>query len=322
MGRHLPSRRRVFVAFGILVMGIAIAVGGGSSRAAARPRSSASAPNADSPGPLLPTVDPFYRWSGSLAQVAPGTVLRTRSVTVTKADASTQVKATQLLYVTTNELGQRVVSVTTVLRPLHSSASSVTRLVSYQEPYDARGAECDPSYTLQLLALHETSAIPAPLQYAASGYTVVTSDYEGEDLAYGAGQQSGYETLDAVRAAEKWLGIQERATPVALVGYSGGAITTEFASELAHTYSPDLDVVGVAEGGIPVDPFHNVSYVDHPGSDWNWVIPALFEGVARGFGLHDLDQYLTPRGIAVVSADRSQCAGAFTRLTTEQLLKP
>ena len=252
---------------------------------------------------------------------APGAVLRTRRVRVTQAGSPSSVEATQLLYVTTDEQGRRTVSVATVLQPMASNASS-THLVSYQEPYDGLGPECDPSYTLQLLALHETSVVPVPLQFTFDGDTVVTADYEGEDLAYGAGQQSGYETLDAIRAAEHWLGRPERSTPVGMVGYSGGSIATDFAAELAPSYAPQLDLVGVAEGGIPVDLFHNIAYVDHPGSEWNWVIPALFEGVARGFGLHDLDQYLTAKGIAAVNADRNQSAGGFVGLTTGQFLKP
>jgi hypothetical protein len=54
----------------------------------------------------------------------------------------------------------------------------------------------------------------------AAGYTVVMSDYEGEDAAYGVSQQSGYETLDAIRAAENWLGAPEDVTPVGMLGYS------------------------------------------------------------------------------------------------------
>ena len=36
------------------------------------------------------------------------------------------------------------------------------------------------------------------LSYVAAGDTMVMSDYEGEKLAMGASQQSGYETLDAI----------------------------------------------------------------------------------------------------------------------------
>ena len=230
--------------------------------------------------PLVPTTNPFYRWRGSLRHDAPGTVLRTRSVTATRAAASTPVKVTQLLYVTTDELGHRSVSVATVVHPLDKAPSATAPLVSYQAAYDALGAQCEPSYTFPLTMQHETVPAPIPLQYAAEGYNVVTSDYEGEDLAYGAGQQSGYETLDAIRAAEKWLGVPETSTPVGMVGYSGGSIATEFASELARTYAPTLDIVGVAEGGIPVDLFHNIVYVDNPGSSWTWVIGALMVGLS------------------------------------------
>jgi Secretory lipase len=266
---------------------------------------------------LAPAADPFYRWSGSLTDDASGTILRTRTISFAAAAATTPVRAAQLLYVTTDELGHRTASVATVLQPKDKAASAATRLASYQAAYDALGARCDPSYTLQT----GTSAAPI-LPYLAAGDSVVTADYEGEDLAEGAGQQYGYETLDAIRAAEKWLGAPEQSTPVGMVGYSGGSIATEFASELAHAYAPRLDIVGVAEGGLPVDPFHNLAYVDHPGSAWTWVIPVHLEGAARAFRISDLNKYLTPQGIASVIADEARCVGGFTGLTTKQMLKP
>ncbi|MGH9920151.1 MAG: lipase family protein, partial [Nitrososphaerales archaeon] len=289
---------------------------GGPSGPSAATGSSTTGPAS---GPLLPTADPFYRWSGSLAHDTPGTILRTRALAVDEAGGpATPVKATQLLYVTTDELGSRTVSVVSVLQPLNEVASAATRLVSYQNPYDALGAKCDPSYTLQV---GTEGQLPLALRYVEAGDTVVISDYEGEDLAEGVGQQYGYETLDAIRAAEKWLGVPENTTPVGMVGYSGGSIATEFASELAPHYAPDLDIVGVAEGGVPVDPFHNLAYVDHPGSSWTWVIPVHLKGVARAFDIRDLDKYLTPRGIAAIEADQTACVGGFTGLTTEQMFK-
>lgn len=233
--------------------------------------------------------------------------------------AHTPVKAAQLLYATTDELGCRTVSVVTVFRPLDKAASATTRLFSYQTSYDALGAQCDPSYTLKMGTEGETGYI---MDNVTAGYTVVMSDYEGEDAAYGVGQQSGYETLDAIRAAEKWLGAPEVSTPVGMLGYSGGAVVTEFASELAPTYAPHLDIVGAAEGGIPVDLFHNLAYIDHPDSGWTGQIPSYLDGLARGFGIRYLDKYFTPRGIAAAHADQAQCDGTFTGLTTEQLFKP
>ena len=58
-----------------------------------------------------------------------------------------------------------------------------------------------------------------------------------------------------------------------MLGYSGGAIATEWAAELAPTYAPDaLDVnarlIGAVIGGVLVDPAHNLHlhYVVSP----NW----------------------------------------------------
>ena len=288
-----------------------------AARKACQPLLPAEAPGTRTPAVLAPAADPFYRWSGPLIRDAPGTILRTRTITFPDAGVTTPVKASQLLYVTTDELGRRAVSVATVLQPHATTGPAGIRLVSYQAAYDALGAQCDPSYTLRL----GTSAAPI-LPYLAAGDTVVTADYEGEDLAYGAGQQSGYETLDAIKAAEKMLGVPQASTPVGLAGYSGGSVPTEFASELAPAYAPRLDIVGVAEGGIPVDPFHNLAYVDHAASSWNWVIPVHLIGLARAFGLRHLDSYLTARGIAVVRADQTRCVGGFAGLTTGQLLKP
>jgi hypothetical protein len=313
---------------GVLTVGVAVGGCGGGSKpgtianGAADLSTQVPAASTADQGPLVPTADPFYRWRRSLRDDAPGTVLRTRSVTVTGAEVPTPVKVTQLLYVTTDELGHRTVSVAIVVHPRDKAPSATAPLVSYQAAYDALGAQCEPSYTFPLTMQHETVPAPIPLQYAAEGYNVVTSDYEGEDLAYGAGQQSGYETLDAIRAAENWLGVPETSTPVGMVGYSGGSIATEFASELARTYAPALDIVGVAEGGLPVDLFHNIAYVDNPGSNWTWVIGALMVGLVRGFDIHDIDKFLTPQGFAVVKADRSQCVGHFTDLTIKQMFKP
>lgn len=341
--RRRPRLRRAeLVTAGILTVGVAVAACGGQSRpgpavaspttaSAATPATKASslsgcvnvtqapAASAGVSGPRLPTTDPFYKWDGSLAHHAPGTILRTRTIAFADGQANTAMKTAQLLYVTTDELGCRTVSVVTVLHPLETPTSAPTRLFSYQTSYDALGAQCDPSYTLEAGTEGETGFI---MSYVNSGYTVVMADYEGEDAAYGVGQLSGYETLDAIRAAENWLGVPEASTPVGMLGYSGGAVATEFASELAPTYAPHLDIVGVAEGGIPVDLFHELAYIDNPDSSWTGQIPSYLDGLARGFGIRDLDKYFTPQGIAAASADQTQCSGTFTGLTTQKMFKP
>ena len=291
----------------------------GHSSTCANANAQAPGTSPATPGAALPTTDPFYKWVRPLPHAAPGTILRTRTIAFADGGAHPSLKTTQLLYITTDELGCRTISVVTVFQPRSGSTGNPIRLFSYQTSYDALGSQCDPSYTLKAGTEGETGFITSLVN---TGYTVIMADYEGEDAAYGVGQLSGYETLDAVRAAERRLGVPEASTAVAMVGDSGGAVATEFASELAPTYAPHLDIVGVAEGGIPVDLFHELSYVNHPSSPWTGQIPSYLDGLARGFGIRDLYRLYTPEGIKVATTDQTQCAGTFSGLTTDHIFKP
>lgn len=276
--------------------------------------------------PTLPSSDPFYTYSGStpLAQMAPGTVLNERSVQIVVQGAPAPYAAVQVLYRTTGELGQPTATVATIIKPL--SAGPV-KLISYQTFYDALGSECDPSYTLQGgNPSYSDAQVDAALMesYLNAGFTVVDSDYEGESLDWADGQESGYDTLDGIRAAEHQLGAPST-TPVGMVGYSGGSIATEWASELAPSYAPELPIVGAAEGGIPVDYAHNLSYINGDNDGWAGVIPAVLVGTARAFGLN-LSTYLSSYGEQVTSQVSDECINNFAAnypgLTIEQLLKP
>jgi len=325
MGRGSWWRATVVGISTVVLAGMAVLGIGGSPAVAAT-------------SPQLPSTAPFYQYSGSLAAVAPGTVLRSRTVSVPWLGQPIPLQATQLLYRTTNELGAPAVTVTTVLRLVGagpgaglaaggSAAAGLVKIVSWQMFYDALGSECDPSYTLRggnssYGDAQEEEALMTP--YLLSGDTLVVSDYEGENLAWGAGQQAGYETLDGIRAAEHWLDVAPSTTPVAMIGYSGGAIATQWAAEMAPAYAPGLDLVGAAAGGVPVDFAHNLAYINGS-ADWSGVIPAVLVGVSRAFDV-DLTSYLSAYGRTVVHQVSGGCINSFTGsypgLTVQSLLKP
>jgi hypothetical protein len=276
-------------------------------------------------GPLLPSIDPFYKWTGPLTGVAPGTVLRMRIIVPSDVTAKPPVLGEQVLYRTTGQLGQPIVTVATILRPL--GIAPAPGLVSYQTAYDALGGQCDPSYTLR----GGEGTDPAPdtdeqaiVGYLDAGYTVVTSDYEGEALDYGAGLVAGYGTLDAIRAAEHVLTLVPASTPVGIVGYSGGSIATDFAAELASKYAPGLDIVGTALGGVPADWAHNITYINGTNA-WSGLIPPLLVGLARASGV-DLSPYLSVYGRQLAAQVSAECIGdfygAYPGLTIGQLLRP
>jgi Secretory lipase len=275
-------------------------------------------------GPALPSSDPFYAYTAPLAGVAPGTVLRKRTVTIAEMGNTTPVTATQVLYRTTGQLGQPTVTVATVIQP--ATEALVTHLVSYQTAYDGLGSECDPSYTLQGGNSGYTTAQDEEqllLAYVADGDTVVVPDYEGENLDWAAGQESGYGTLDGIRAAEHLLNVPA-STPVGMVGYSGGSIATDFAAELASKYAPELNIVGTAMGGIPVDMLHNLDYINGSPS-WSGVIPAVLVSLSRAFRI-SFQPYLSAYGLQVTNQVKADCinnfVGDYPGLTIQKLLGP
>jgi len=276
---------------------------------------------ASASAPTLPSQDPFYTYSGSLSGVAPGTVLKSRPVTL--PGLSVPASASQVLYRTTGELGQPTITVATVIQPLVAVLPDV---VAYQTAYDGLGSQCEPSYTLRGGNSGDSTdnaeeAVIA--SYVGAGYTVVVSDYEGIHQEWGAGQESGYGTLDGIRAAENTSGLNPAGTRVAMVGYSGGSIATEFASELQPTYAPDVDLVGAAEGGIPVDFAHNLNYINGSAS-WSGVIPAVLVGLGRAFHLN-IKAYASKYGIKLANTVGGECInsflGKYPGLRIQKLLK-
>jgi pimeloyl-ACP methyl ester carboxylesterase len=276
--------------------------------------------------PTVPSQDPFYTYTGStpLAQITPGTVLKERRVSLSIEGLTVPVSTVQVLYRTTGEQGQPTVTVTTIIKPLISFIG--TKIVAYQTAYDALGSECDPSYTLQGGNPSDSTAQEEELAMAAyllAGFIVTVPDYEGTNLDWGAGQESGYGTLDAIRATESYLGASS-STKVGMVGYSGGAIATEWAAELAPSYAPGLHIIGAAAGGVPVDFAHNLTYINGD-DDWSGVIPAVLVSLGRAFGVN-ITQYLSSYGEELTSQVSSECiatfASAYPGLTIQQLLLP
>jgi hypothetical protein len=278
-------------------------------------------------GPVLPSKDPFYRYKGSLKGIAPGTVLKQRQVTIVDQGQSVPlVKGEQLLYRTTGELGNPLLAVTTVIEPLISAPT--TKIVSYQTAYDALGTKCDPSYTLRggrgggSTARYEEQLL---LGYVLTGgYTVVVPDYEGVNMRWIAGQQSGYATLDGIRAAEHYLKVPEQSTPVAMVGYSGGSIATDFGAELQSKYAKGLDIVGAAEGGVPVMLAHNLFYINGSPS-WSGIIPSVVYSLERAFNI-DINKFLSAFGKKLIGQEKGGCINSYTGrypgLRYQKMLKP
>jgi len=289
-----------------------------------------AAPNAGA-APPTPDEDPFYTYSGSkpLAEIAPGTVLKTRTLSYHVVGLPTAVPAIQLLYRANDELGEPTVNVTSVLKPLITIGTP--QVVAYQSFYDSLNPVDEPSYaisgglTLGGAIPQVESALIGPSLLA--GRTVVIADTEGEEADFAAGPEYGTNTLDSLKAAIASPATGLASTKkIAMIGYSGGAIATEWAAELAPTYAPTINskLVGATMGGVLVDPAHNLHYVDGSLS-WAGVMPMAIIGVSRAFHI-DLTPYLSEYGKGVYAKLEKAAIGEvlaqYPGLTWTQLAKP
>jgi hypothetical protein len=282
--------------------------------------------------PLPPSQDPFYSYTGvtPLSAIAPGTVLNTRTESYHVNGVALPVRVVQLLYRSTTELGKPTVNVTSVLEPPVGTGGAPD-VVAYQSFYDSLSTNDDPSYaitgggTLGLGVGDAEPALIAPLLLA--GDAVVIADTEGEQADFAAGPEYGMLTLDSLRAAQSSpaTGLAG-STKVAMVGYSGGAIATEWAAELARRYAPALNklLVGSSIGGVLVDPARNLHYVNGSAL-WAGVMPMALIGISRAFDI-DLTPYLSPYGKQVFDAMQNdsidQVLGYYPGLTWSQIAKP
>ena len=204
--------------------------------------------------PILPARDPFYDPPAGFHHSEPGTVLRSRDVELGFLGLVPQrVRATQLLYRTTDRHGEAEASVTTVLVPAGHSHKQPRHVVSYQCAIDAVSSRCFPSYALRRGAKAVGSL--AQLEYllmaaaVAEGWVVSVPDHEGPHGMWGTPHEPGYRVLDGLRATLNFerFGLASDSR-VGLWGYSGGGLASAWAAETHADYAPEINIVGAALG--------------------------------------------------------------------------
>nr|WP_259120248.1 lipase family protein [Rhodococcus erythropolis] len=286
--------------------------------------------------------DTFYDYDSSapLSSYAPGDVLKTRTVPYHLVNVPTPLQAVQVLYRSTDALGRPIANATSILRPANAQPGKV---LSYQSVYDSLNPDDSPSRAIAgntpigqwtpsgrnfnlggTIASGEIAMFGPML---AAGYTVVIPDTEGPTADFAAGPEYGMLTLDSLRAARavSETGIESDAK-IALMGYSGGAIATNWAAILAPDYAPDVDddLIGAAEGGVLVNPATNLRYAN--GSlGWGGVVGMAIVGIARAYDI-DFDPYLNNYGREIMArmqdASIANAIAQYPGLTWQQMVEP
>lgn len=165
---------------------------------------------------------------------------------------------TTVAYASTDASGAPDVVTGTVIVPTAAWTGSGPRpLVDYAVGTQGLGQSCAPSklMTSSSLLEYEDPNINAAV---GAGYAVAVTDYQWSGTTntppptYMVGLSQGHAVLDIARAAPQvpGSGLSPNA-PVIVWGYSQGGNAAGEAGQLWKRYAPDVNLVGVAAGGVP-----------------------------------------------------------------------
>lgn len=112
--------------------------------------------------------------------------------------------------------------------------------------------------------------------------------------------------LDGIRAAKNFTpsGISASA-PVGLWGYSGGALASAWAAQTQPRYAPELNLAGVAMGGIPAD--LKATLQAFSGSAFGGALIVAFVGVDRSYPKANFRQYINEAGRQAMANSQTDC---------------
>ncbi|HKT03800.1 MAG TPA: lipase family protein [Rugosimonospora sp.] len=203
-----------------------------------------------------PVGNAFFDPPATLPPGGPGTLVSCRETTVDLGANAAPHRAFAMIYVSTDVTGARVATSGMLLIPTAPWTGTGSRpVVGFAPGTHGMATKC--AVSRQLIAGTEPQA-DSIVNALGAGFAIAVADYEGylngQTHTYMVGPALGHAVLDGVRASFQiaQAGLSPT-TKVGLWGYSEGGAGSTWAAELAGSYAPTLDVVGLAAGGVPGD---------------------------------------------------------------------
>ncbi|KAJ9100464.1 hypothetical protein QFC21_003502 [Naganishia friedmannii] len=262
---------------------------------------------------LQPAFDSFYIPPSGWESQPVGTILNTRIIVPASLGLfpNLGLQGWQLLYRTQGANGEPLATVTTILKPL---GAKTDRLLAYTFAEDGNNRKCAPSYNLQFLAVQENLIVTVEsfIVYSAlaQGWTITIQDYEGPNAAFIAGRLEGRGVLDGIRATLQFPKLGLTNPKIAIWGYSGGGAASGWAAALQPTYAPELNLIGVAQGGTPANLTATADFIN--GGQSAGFVFASIAGVSDAYPIFKsrVNELATPAGLSELAKVRQRCAPA------------
>jgi pimeloyl-ACP methyl ester carboxylesterase len=257
-----------------------------------------------------PTGSAFYTPPAPSPSGSAGELVWYRPATVNLNVTLPSVKAWTVLYQSTNQQGQPDWVTGTVIVPTAKWSGKGERpLVTYAEGTQGLAHQCAPSLQMAEGTEYDGGAIVESLK---KGYAVTVTDYQGYTNGavptYIDGRSEGQAVLDIVRAARQLpgAGVTEK-EPVVVWGYSQGGQAAGWAGELQSSYASNVDMVGVAAGGVPAN-LQAVSAFGNGSVAAAFSLDSLLGLNAAYPGEFDLGAFINAAGVAAGEKLLTECA--------------
>lgn len=214
--------------------------------------------------PPLSVVDLSF-YTAPAPSANKGDLLRYRTAVVNLGNGAPAAQAWNVLYRSTDAVGQpNVVSGTVIVPATSWSGTGARPMIGYAVGTHGLAQGCAPSLQMARGSDYEAANIAAALK---AGYAVLVSDYPGYTTGstptYLVGKAQGQAVLDLFRAASLVPGAGLSASAKAAIwGYSQGGQSAAWAGELKSSYAPGVNLVGIAAGGTPADFITTANYLD------------------------------------------------------------
>ncbi len=182
----------------------------------------------------------FYNTPSSIPSNAPGTILRFETINAPFPES----QAWRVLYTSTGINGETIAVSGMVFAPAGPIPPGGRPVVSWAHPTTGIDDQCAPSRSPK-----PYDDVQGLADFLNLGWVVVATDYQGlgtdgmHPYLVGASEAQG--TIDIVRAARN-LNETGASSNYFVFGHSQGGQAALFAGQMASTYAPELQLLGVA----------------------------------------------------------------------------
>ncbi|MGY2087919.1 MULTISPECIES: lipase family protein [Nocardia] len=247
-------------------------------------------------------IDDFYSSPENGIAAPPGQLLRRRPITL--AGLRGTGPAWQVVYATTGSRAPMPASGTVITASPVAGASGTGPVLVYCPSFHGLGGHCAPSRLLAEGREPESQFIATALE---RGWNVAVPDGPCLGMTglgphqFLAGAAGAHTVLDLARATCHLPELDD-AGPCVVWGYGDGGRNAVWTAEQQPSYAPELDLRGVAAGGVVADPAALITEID--GGPWAGLALAGLIGLSRAYSHLPTEHLLTDAGRETVQQAR------------------